>query len=69
MVRRIYEQLDLAFTPDFEANMRRFLAENAADKHGTHRYSLHDGGLDPDRERRRFAFYQKRFAVPAEPVT
>jgi hypothetical protein len=67
-IRRIYDQLGLAFTAEAEDAMRRYLAANAADQHGAHRYSLHDAGLDPDAERRKYAAYQARFRVPSEPV-
>jgi hypothetical protein len=46
--------------------MRRFLAENPADKHGRHGYSLRASGLDPETERRRYRPYQERFAIPSE---
>lgn len=67
MVRQIYARFDLELSDQAERNMRHYLADNAADKHGAHRYSLHDAGLDPDSERRRFAFYQARYQVPSEP--
>jgi hypothetical protein len=43
--------------------MRRFLAANPRDKHGTHRYTLAEAGLDPDAEGHRFAFYQERYGA------
>lgn len=66
MVRHIYERLGMELGDEAERRMRAFLAENAADKHGAHHYTLRDGGLDRDAERRRFAFYQRRFGVPSE---
>ena len=53
--------------PEAEARMRRFLAENPRDKHGTHRYSLDFAGLDAESLRPRFADYQRRFEVASEP--
>ncbi|MBX6313202.1 MAG: sulfotransferase [Isosphaeraceae bacterium] len=41
----------------FETRMRRWLAENPQHKHGVHRYSLEQFGLDPDALNRRFAAY------------
>ncbi|MGI9591332.1 MAG: sulfotransferase family protein [Myxococcota bacterium] len=67
-IRRIYQRFGLELSAETEGRMRRFLADNAADKHGAHHYSLIDGGLDPDAERRRFARYQSRYPIPAEPV-
>jgi hypothetical protein len=67
-VRRIYERFDMALSPEAAERMCRFLAANPHDKHGAHRYTLAEAGLDPDAERRRFAAYQARYAVPSEPV-
>jgi hypothetical protein len=67
-VQRIYERFELTLSPEAEARMRRFLAENPRDKHGTHRYSLAFAGLDSERLRPAFADYQKRFGVASEPM-
>jgi hypothetical protein len=69
MVRRIYTHFDLPLTDDTEARMRRFLAANPSDKHGTHRYALAATGLDHDTERRRYADYQRRFDIADEAPT
>lgn len=68
VVRRIYAQLDLEFTPDAEAAMRAHLASNSQDAHGVHRYDLRDFGIDPGTERDRFERYRERFAIPEEPM-
>lgn len=68
MVRRIYDHFGIDFSADAEARMRRFLAANPADKHGRHRYTLADAGLDAATERRRYAAYQERFGVTSEPL-
>lgn len=60
-VRRIYEHFGLVWTAEAESRMRQFLAGNPRDKHGTHRYSLAQAGLDAATERRRFAFYYERY--------
>jgi hypothetical protein len=65
-VRGIYERFGLALSPEAEARMRRFLAANPKDKHGAHRYELGFAGLDRAHERRRYAAYQERFAIPSE---
>lgn len=67
-VRRIYEHFGLALSPEAEARMRRFLAENPSDKHGKHSYTLAAAGLDPDVERERFADYQRHFGIASEAV-
>jgi hypothetical protein len=68
MVRRIYAAFDLHLSEEAEARMRRFLADNPRDKHGAHRYTLAAAGLDERTERRRYAAYQERFAIPSERV-
>ena len=47
--------------PTAERAMRAFLAANPKDKHGAHRYSLEQFGLDADEQDRRFAAYRARF--------
>ena len=67
-VRRIYDHFGMPLLPEAEARMRRFLAENPRDKHGTHRYSLDFAGLEAERLRPAFADYQRRFDVASEPA-
>ncbi len=62
-VRRIYDHFGLDYTDQFESRMRRWLAENPRHKHGKHRYSLEEFGLDPADIRRRFADYVDRFQI------
>lgn len=66
MVRRIYDHFGIELSAAAESRMRRFLAANPADKHGRHRYTLADAGLDAATERRRYAAYQERFGVKSE---
>jgi len=66
-VREIYDHWDWELTPDAERRMRGFLAENAQNKHGPHRYTLEDAGLDPDEIRERSRRYQEYFDVTPEP--
>ena len=68
MVRRIYGHFGIELSAEAEARMRRFLADNRADKHGRHTYSLAPGGLDEATERARYAVYQARHDVPSEPT-
>jgi hypothetical protein len=65
-VREIYARLGLELTREVEARMRAFLAENPQDKHGGHRYSLADTGLDAEKLRARARRYQEYFAVSSE---
>ncbi len=57
-VRSICDHFGYAFTPEYEARARRYLAENPQHKHGVHRYSLDDFGLTPDRVNAAFSDYR-----------
>ncbi|HXX92734.1 MAG TPA: sulfotransferase, partial [Planctomycetota bacterium] len=48
-VKAVYDRLGYPFTAAFEGRMRSWLAENPQHKHGVHRYSLEQFGLDPAR--------------------
>lgn len=65
-IRRIYERLGLELSADAEARMRAFLAANPQDKHGGHRYTFADTGLDAGAVRERARRYQTYFDVPSE---
>jgi len=62
-VRRIYDFFAIPFSAEAEHGMRRFLAENPKGKHGEHRYSLAQFGIDREVEARRFRGYCERFGV------
>jgi hypothetical protein len=62
-VKRLYERFGLEFSAEFEARMRAFLAANASDKHGVHKYAPAAFGLDPAQLERRYAFYTQRYDV------
>jgi len=65
-IRRLYAHFGLTLSAEAETRMRRFLAANPKDKHGAHRYTLADAGLDPATERRRYARYREHHAVASE---
>jgi sulfotransferase family protein len=67
-IRSIYDRLGSELTADAEARMRRFLAENRADKHGVHEYSFANTGLDPGAVRDRARRYVEYFDVESEPA-
>ena len=50
-IRSIYHRLGDPVTPAFEEGMRAWLSRNPQHKHGVHRYSLEQFGLDADRLR------------------
>jgi hypothetical protein len=66
-IRLIYERLGLELSRDAEARMRAFLAANPQDKHGGHRYTFADTGLDANALRERARRYQQYFDVRSEP--
>ena len=66
MVKRIYAHFGLPLTVATEQKMRAFIANNPKERHGTHRYTLEQFGLDPAQERERYRFYQDYFHVASE---
>jgi hypothetical protein len=67
-VQRIYDHFGMDFSSEAETRMRAYLAANPKDKHGGHRYEFGTAGLDRTAERRRFAEYVLRYAIPEEPA-
>jgi hypothetical protein len=65
-IHEIYDRLGLELTGESEARMHAFLAEHPADKHGGHRYTFADTGLDAGEMRERARRYQEFFDVPSE---
>ena len=65
-VRTVYERFGLELSPAVEARMQAFLAANPQEKHGGHRYSFADTGLDAGAMRERARRYQEYFDVPSE---
>lgn len=64
---RILDHFGVASGSGSTAAVERFLSENPQTKHGVHRYSAAQFGLDPDRLHRRFGAYMDRFGVEPEP--
>ena len=62
-VRRIYDHFHLAFSPVAEERMRRFLTRHPKDRHGQHRYTLAEFGLDREEEAARYRAYRERFGL------
>jgi hypothetical protein len=65
VVRRIYRQFDLPLSDEAQSRMRAYLATNPKDRHGAHRYSLAQFGLDPESERARYRDYWDRWSAPS----
>ncbi|HQW08408.1 MAG TPA: sulfotransferase [Steroidobacteraceae bacterium] len=66
MAQRIYEHFDIPMSEEALRRMRSFIASNPRDRHGTHRYTLEQFGLDRSKERARYRFYQDYFKVAEE---
>ena len=56
-VRRIYAHFDRPWSPQAEASVRAWAEENRRGRHGVHRYSAGEYGLDEARIEERFAGY------------
>lgn len=56
-VRAVREYFHYSYDDSLEQRMQRWLAENPQHKHGVHRYSLDQFGLDPSEVNRWFARY------------
>jgi hypothetical protein len=63
-IERVYDFLGWPLTDSGRSAIERFLAANPKDKHGVHRYTLEQYGLDPAALARRFHRYCERFEIP-----
>jgi hypothetical protein len=66
VVGTIYERLDIELSLEAEKAMRAFLAANPQEKHGGHKYSFADTGLDSGLLRERTRAYTEFFDIPEE---
>jgi hypothetical protein len=62
-VERLYDFLGRPLTDGARAAMAAFLAANPKNKHGAHRYTLEQFGLERAAQTRRFARYCERFGL------
>jgi hypothetical protein len=65
-MRDLYAAIGDDFTPEAEAAMRRYLADNPQGKHGVHSYGLEQFGLEASDLDRHFADYVAHFGVAPE---
>ena len=65
-VERVYEFLGWTLSDEAQRAMGEYLDANPKNKHGAHRYSLAEYGLDRDTEIERFARYCKRFDIAVQ---
>jgi hypothetical protein len=66
VVEKIYKAFDLPMTDDAAARMKWFIADNPQGKHGIHRYSAEEYGIDPAEVRELFKPYLQHFDLPPE---
>jgi hypothetical protein len=66
VVEEIYGAFGLRMTGAAADRMKAFIADNPKDKHGIHRYSPEEYGVDPDRIRESFRPYMERFGLEPE---
>jgi hypothetical protein len=66
-LRRLYEQLELEWPANHDRSVRDYLAAKPKGKHGEHRYSFADVGLDEDSVRATFARYVDHYGITEEP--
>jgi hypothetical protein len=68
VVEKIYDTFDLPMTGEAADRMKAFIADNPKDKHGIHRYSPDEYGVDPEQIRESFRPYMERFGLESEPL-
>jgi hypothetical protein len=66
VVEKIYDAFGLTMSGEAAEKMRWFIADNPQGKHGIHRYSPEEYGIDPQVVRREFRPYIERFDLPPE---
>jgi hypothetical protein len=65
-VRGIYRHFGEPLTPEAEAAMNGYLADNPKGKHGKHEYVLEEYGLTRQGVHERFSEYIERFEIPVK---
>ena len=65
-VENIYRAFDLPLSQEAAKRMKTFIADNPKDKHGIHRYSPEEFGVDPHAVRESFRRYMERFGLEPE---
>jgi hypothetical protein len=60
-IERIYARYNRPFSPQYADAIRQWVADNPQTKHGVHKHSPADFGIDGDAVNRDFAAYRERF--------
>lgn len=66
VIHGIYNFLGMPMTEQAKTSMQGWIDSNAQHKHGTHKYSLANFGLDRDEVDRRLLFYREHYGIPYE---
>ena len=66
VVEQIYDAFGIPLTGVAADRMKAFIADNPKDKHGIHRYSPDEYGVDPRQIRESFRPYMERFGLEPE---
>ena len=65
-VRQIYEYFGYEFNSDLENNLKQYMTQNPQHKHGVHRYSLEQFGLEANKVAQTFENYCLKFNLSSE---
>jgi hypothetical protein len=65
-LRRLYGELELAWPANHDRTVRDYLAAKPKGKHGEHRYTHPDVGLDEESVRATFARYVQHYGITEE---
>ncbi|MBW2714167.1 MAG: tetratricopeptide repeat protein, partial [Deltaproteobacteria bacterium] len=63
LIDRIYKHFEMDFSDEARERMETFLRENPRHKHGSHKYTLEDFGLDAERDGKYFEEYCDLFKI------
>jgi hypothetical protein len=66
VVEKIYQAFDIPMSDDAAIRMRAFIADNPKGKHGIHRYTPEEYGVEPNAIRESFRPYMERFGIEPE---
>ena len=66
VVEKIYDAFGLPMSGEAADRMKAFIADNPKDKHGIHRYSPEEYGIDPEQIHASFRPYMERFGLEPE---
>lgn len=69
VVRGIYDRFGEEFTPEADAAMQAYMADNQQGKHGKHSYDLAEYGLSAEGVRERFKDYIENYDIPVKSLT